>query len=347
MMTGLPFVGFVVGLLKVSQGGNLSGSSLLGLCTICSNTAVEAKVVDHHKLELTIIAAWEWPQMERGTIYRLSAAIVGIAFLTGSLVLFLHFYAPGALANFYGTIRSLDLTHLMKAYLDKVILAAITAVFIANYRAVIGFVRRTTRPTDEQVIGRWYVYRYARKNDESTMLADEWNISRTLASRYKVTISGHQRYYGYHTHGELVYHERDRFNILLRGRDHQQQSLICFQANIPRSDDSRTLGLGVGDDAQYVLSARVYLASRRRFVDSYAAKLIDDATAKLRTLDTECPLLQLPVTVISGVLAHPIPPDAYPANDQEGRRLMDRLSALTFLRGRQENELKSTDPKPD
>jgi hypothetical protein len=162
------------------------------------------------------------------------------------------------------------------------------------------------RPTDAQVIGDWHVSRYLKKNNKTEIITERWCIRRAWSSQYEVKIYDWDG--NWKSSGRVMYNERDRLNILLYGANHRQQSLICFQMNIPEHNDSRILGLGVGDDNQYVLSTRVYLASRTVLDDVCIEKIINAATDKLRTTAKNGRLFQLSTGIISKVFDdNPLP----------------------------------------
>jgi hypothetical protein len=151
-----------------------------------------------------------------------------------------------------------------------------------------------------------------KKHDKVSLLTNRWRISRGIITRgfnYKMVVRDGKKTPVYSaTAGSLVYNERDRFNILIAGNDHRQQSLVCFQSSIRNADDTRLLGIGAGDDHQYVLSVRIYMASRELYPDEYIKGILDDASEKLRTYGGDCKLLQLPPHIISEILAnHPVP----------------------------------------
>ena len=204
-------------------------------------------------------------------------------------------------------ISSIDYNELLKALIDHILLVTIFGVAAFNYKRISIFVQKYIKPTDAQTTGKWYVSRYVKKNGTLEIITEKWLIKRNI-TRSSYCVTTHEKaIYGWNTSGELIYNERDRFNILLNGSDHKQQSLICFQSNIPRNANSRILGIGVGDDSQYVLSARVYFASRIRLPDEHVQSVIDDATAKLSAPNNN-QMFQLPTNVISEVLGrHPIP----------------------------------------
>ena len=194
-----------------------------------------------------------------------------------------------------------------------VILAAVR--FLAfDFRAICQLLRSSIEATDAQIIGKWYVYRYGNKHGTLSLMGldEAWKIRRTLTRTYAVRIDMPPN--EVKITGKIVYKERDRLNILMTGIDHKQQSLISFPLTIPflKGDDgtydSRLLGIGVGDDSDYVLSTRVYLASKVKLPKDYAESVIEAATSYLRT--SQGNLLQMPASAISEIFkSKPLPPE--------------------------------------
>jgi len=177
-----------------------------------------------------------------------------------------------------------------------------------NLNAIGAFLRRSIIPTDNLIIGKWYVYRFTVTHGSPELISDEWQIRRNLSRRYVVDVQPIKAFrHNRKSVGELIYNERDRFSILYKGRQHKEQSLICFTPRIPLYDDSRILGLGVGDDADYVLSCRPYLACRERLDDDHAKEILVDAVDTIRS-NTSTPLVQFPAHLMHDVLnRHPLP----------------------------------------
>lgn len=173
------------------------------------------------------------------------------------------------------------------------ILAGFAVAFVLfNYNAVLAFVRRSLTSTDALVIGPWYVYRYTKTLGKPMLLKDLWTVRRNFSRRYVVDIIPYRNTRRNAYKGRVIYNERDRFDILLEGTDHKEQSLICFKTRIPTSGDTRMLGLAVGDDADYVLSSRIYMASRKDLPLEYVHAVLDDATEAMKT-DSKDQLIQL------------------------------------------------------
>jgi hypothetical protein len=191
-----------------------------------------------------------------------------------------------------------------------VILAAVRLI-VFNFRAIRQLLRSGVEETDAQIIGKWYVYRYGKKHGTLSLMGlnDEWHIRRTLGRTYAVRIDRPPN--TIKITGRVVYKERDRLNILVTGSDHKQQSLISFHLTIPtiKEDgayDSRLLGISVGDDSDYVLSARVYFACKAKLPKAYVESVIEAATDYLRT--GQGTLLQMPASAISEIFkSNPLP----------------------------------------
>jgi hypothetical protein len=249
--------------------------------------------------------------MDKGFVSRIAMVLLGI------IVLFL--ISVGIITSLFPDQRQVIVSAASRINLDSTATSiinyainyALLGFALINYRAILSFVRQTVKRTDAQIVGDWHVSRYIKKNNKSEIFTERWRIGRDWrTSRYTVQI--YEDWKGdWKSSGRVMYNERDRLNILLDGTNHHQQSSVCFQVNIPRHNDSRILGLGVGDDSQYVLSARVYLAARKRLDDARIRKVIDGATNKLRTDGANGPLFQLPVDIISKVFEdNPLPKKA-------------------------------------
>lgn len=197
----------------------------------------------------------------------------------------------------------------------EILALAFVGLLGSQYRLIVGLLRHAIEVTDEQIIGRWYVYRYGQKHHIQYWIKGEWNITRSrLRGTYKVAQTRHNS--GVRIDGEVVYKERDRLNILLTGINHKQQSLVSFQTTIPSNYDRRMLGVGVGDDADYFLGSRVYLASRVSLSDELARAIIDDATGALRACGNG--LLQLPMTKIAEIFSrYPVPESEMQSGEDE------------------------------
>lgn len=209
-------------------------------------------------------------------------------------------------------------TQVLQSLVVRVIVSAVALWAAFSLRTIFRFVRRLVQRTDELIAGRWYVYRYTRAGGEYVWLHDEWRIIRSLSRRYVVRMSPAVRETSRRSSGEVLYNERDRLNILYNGFDHKEQSLISFSPRIPVMGDSRMLGLGVGDDGDYVLSTRVYLASRRPLPEEHAKAVIEEAGRSIAGHDLG-KVLQLPSSVILSVLAkHPMPKLAADADTRSG-----------------------------
>ncbi len=194
-----------------------------------------------------------------------------------------------------------------RGIVENIASAILVSVVALNYRAILRFLQRRLKPTDGQIVGTWFVSRFIKKNTQLSVLTEEWIIVRSLGGRYVVRMHFDAKVYMTFS-GLVQYNERDRLNILINGVDHHQQSLVCFQTNIPRADDSRMLGLGVGDDSNYFLTTRVYLASRVRYGDDYVSDILNEASAAVLTGTGAGPMLQLTPDVIAATLGkHPLP----------------------------------------
>jgi hypothetical protein len=243
--------------------------------------------------------------MDRGYVSRLAAVLGVVLFIVASVVIAARWFPSGS-QSVIDALNHPDFGSIVTIMTDHVLAYVLIGFAVVNYHAILRFVSRTIRPTDAQIVGKWYVARYFKKNNSCQVINEEWYIRRDWSSRYNVKIRDFWK--GDWKYGRLAYNERDRFNILLIGANHQQQSLVCFQTNIAQGHDTRVLGLGVGDDSQYILSARVYLASRSKLPGAYIRKIIDDATAQFQARNGNCPLLQLPTDVISKVFDdNPLP----------------------------------------
>jgi hypothetical protein len=201
-----------------------------------------------------------------------------------------------------------DFGNLTRDTIAHVLAFAFVALIGFQFRAISNLLRRVTERTDEQIVGKWYVYRYGNKHGTEYWMSAEWEIFRSLTTgTYLIAQSRGQRHIT--IHGQVICKERDRFNILITGLNHKQQSFVSLQLTIPSNHDPRMLGVGVGDDADYQLSARVYLVSRIPVDEELAKAIIDDGTGTLRASQNK--LLQLPITTIGEVFRrHPIPEGA-------------------------------------
>ncbi len=231
---------------------------------------------------------------------------VGILVLLTLIASFSLYFAPFLAAAIWAwrwiTGDAHDLTN---DAISHLLALAFVAFVGSQFRAISNLLKRVTENTDEQIVGKWYIYRYGNKYCSQYWMASEWDIFRSITTgRYLIAQQrGTQQIT---VRGEIVYKERDRFNVLLTGRNHKQQSLVSFQLTIPSNRDPRMIGLGVGDDADYQLSTRVYLASRVPVPRDLAAAVIDDATSLLRSCKSD--LLQLPITAIAEIFfRHPLP----------------------------------------
>lgn len=182
-------------------------------------------------------------------------------------------------------------------------------LFVTNVRAVVLFFKRTIDKKDNLIVGDWYIYRYTISRGKPTLILDTWTIRRTPFSKtYVVDVmasTGSNR--PSKSLGKLVYNERDRFSILFEGVDHKEQSLISFSPRIPVSIDTRILGLGLGDDADYMLSARPYLACRTQLSIETAEKILGDAIEALRH-EVERPTVRFSPEVMDKIfLSNPMP----------------------------------------
>jgi hypothetical protein len=193
---------------------------------------------------------------------------------------------------------------------DNIIATVVVSFIVLNYRAIWRFLRRTVRPTDQQIVGEWWVYRFVKKYGRTRLAVDRWIIERDLYSNYNVRMErlrGEAATYST-TRGRLVYNERDRFNILVTGINHQQQSLVSFESSIPRDKESGILGLGLGDDAEYNLSLRVYLAYRYEIPEQHARDVLEYASELLNTANEDAKFVQLTRHMVSRVFEKYPPP---------------------------------------
>lgn len=251
--------------------------------------------------------------------FRILIVLVAIlVVLVGSIEAINHF-SPNLQLDTIGILSHFNIDAIIADLIDHEITYVLIALAALNYRGLLRFVRRTIKPTDAQIAGDWYVSRYVKKNNLSEIITERWRIQRDWYSKYNIKTFAFWNG-SWTVEGQLVYNERDRFNILLNGTNHKQQSLICFQASIPRDHDTRLLGLGVGDDSQYVLSARVYFASRDRLPDDYIKKVVDEATAQFHASDKSNPLLQLPTEIISNVFEKHRLPEISEESDRKNNR---------------------------
>jgi hypothetical protein len=266
--------------------------------------------------------------MDKGVLSRIAIVLVGIMIFSSILGGTFHYLSleqRQAIFNVasFGSIA---------AIVTGVISSAVFTLLILNFRIVGSFVRQTIEPADHQITGDWYVSRYLKENNKSEVCTDKWYIGRGWSGGYNVKIPyADDDGWDWELSGRILYNERDRLNILLDGANHRQQSLISFQMNIPRTNDTRILGLGVGDDCQYVLSTRVYLASRHRLDDNHIKKVIDNATDKLRTNGANSPLSQLPTDIISTVFQDNFPPEISEASNNERKRTTGVFETLSMI----------------
>jgi hypothetical protein len=201
--------------------------------------------------------------------------------------------------------------------LDHIAAVVLLSLISFNYRAILRFLRESLKPTDGQIVGNWFVSRFIVKHGAHSILTERWKIARGLSSRYIVIMYQDAKKY-MNFSGIVAYNERDRLNLLISGLDHHQQSLVCFETNIPRSDDSRMLGLGVGDDYNYFLTTRIYFASRTQYSNAYIEHILLEATSALRSDHSATPLLRLNPEVIANVLGK-YPPCVSDQKDSEIR----------------------------
>lgn len=197
----------------------------------------------------------------------------------------------------------------------------IAGIITTNSRAIIGLLRRTLQRTDEQITKQWYIHRWSMKHGRLEWVVNVWNIRRSLLTR-KYLVSQYDGSTDTEIRGEIVYKERDRLNMQITGINHRQQSLIAFQTTIPAHGDKRMLGIGVGDSADYLLTCRIYLASRAAIQDDVAKELVKVATNKLR--GTTDDLLQLSIVDIAEIFK--APPEEEPA--KQSSRLFDLFSTF-------------------
>lgn len=244
-------------------------------------------------------------------------------------------YAISGLSSLQPVINwtSAHIDPLFESVVFRLLGIASAAFITVNYQAVLRFVRRTLARTDELIVGKWFVYRYTKTLGKPRLLTDTWTIRRNIASQYQydayiAPLGRHRRRYK----GRIISNERDRFSILFEGFDHKELSVISFLPRIPVDGDSRTLGLGVGDDADYVLSARIYLASRIELPEEHAKAVLDDASSAIKS-GSKDQLIQLPSDTALEILGmNPLPPNLAPEIEAG---LWTRLSGM--LR---------SDPKP-
>ena len=247
--------------------------------------------------------------MDKDTTIRAFVIASVIALATGLILMLLAFPGAHRLAEQLGSWNQTHFQPIYDGAVEDVIAAAAVAFFLFNIRSVLDFLRLSLARTDALIIGDWHVYCYTKTQGEVMLLRDLWTIGRTLSRQYAVSIMSLNKDRKLAHEGSLVCNERDRFSILLEGADHKEQSLVCFVPRIPAGRDSRTLGLGVGDDADYFLSARVYLASRRDLPEEGVRAVLDDASRSIRNGSQE-QLIQLSPSLISEImLRNPMPPD--------------------------------------
>jgi hypothetical protein len=205
-----------------------------------------------------------------------------------------------------------DPSQLITDIVKQLIILAILGVVTINFRATRQLLRRGIEKTDAQIIGKWHVYRYGSKHGVLSLLGlnEVWEIRRAITRNYAVRIYTPRN--EVRTTGRVVYKERDRLNILMTGIDHKQQSLISFPLTIPfhndddGTDDSRLLGIGVGDDSDHVLTSRVYIASKVKLPEYHVKSVIGAATNYLRIGQSN--LLQMPANAISEIFkSNPLP----------------------------------------
>jgi len=238
---------------------------------------------------------------------RVIVVCAALTVLTALAIAIVRVPLPPELAEQLGTLHSTYIEPLYVPFVAEIIAAIATAIFIFNINAVGRFLRRSIAPTDELIIGPWNVYRYTKSQGKNELLYDVWTIRRNFARQYVVVIETKNSRRNQTYVGTLEYNERDRFSVKLTGVNHKQQSFISFSPRISINDDTRTIGFGVGDDADYVLSARIYVASREPLHDSHVEKLIDDVTKTIAS-GTDGKLIQLSSHNITEVLLrHPWP----------------------------------------
>jgi hypothetical protein len=233
----------------------------------------------------------------------------------------------------YGLIVS-DVHQISDRFISGFLSTALIALLVANYRWIQHLVNRLTNPEDAYITGKWYIYRYSKKDGIVRKLVTEWKIGRDLFDRYRIYNSKTKDIYDEKTRdndaklsGSVVYNERDRLNILVTGANHKQQTLMCFQMNIPVNKKTRVLGVGVGDDADYVLGSRIYLASRAEINES-AFSIIDEATSHMKQGDK---LLQLPPCDIISIFEKYPPPEEPSSETAKRNAILSRLIA-SFVR---------------
>jgi hypothetical protein len=242
--------------------------------------------------------------MRENRFYRGFIVAITMLIVSGALLSLGYLFSENA-RNFADYIDNLDDSiRDVAVHIGSVVL--ITAM-IWNYHFILRFIRKSIKPTDTQIIGLWYVSRYFKKNSTLRVSTSQWLISRNINGEYDVKIKSTASENGGKV-ARVVYNERDRLNILITGRDHNQQSLVCFQPTLPSEPDSRILGLGLGDDDQYVLSCRIYFASRILLPAAYIEEVLKDATETLRGYEINSPLIQLPSHIMTEILSrNPLP----------------------------------------
>lgn len=255
--------------------------------------------------------------MERGTVIRLALVILALA-IVASVITAICSTSIGNELIMHFSSWSREYVEPLYGGITEHIIAAFGLAFISfQYRSILSFLRRSIQSTDELIIGTWNIYRYTKSQGEIVLLTDVWTIRRNLSRKYAVSMRSSAKNKISAYMGWIIYNERDRFSVLLEGFNHKEQSLISFSPRIPVSGDTRTLGLGLGDDADYILSSRIYLASRTALPHEHVKEILNDASACIRKGDEQ--LIQLPSHVISEIFVrHPLPKIQEP--DQQDHR---------------------------
>jgi hypothetical protein len=147
---------------------------------------------------------------------------------------------------------------------------------------------QTPSDDNDYVSGDWYVYRYLNR-EKIFIHCDKWSITRNSCGDHNIEVT---KLIG--IDGKFLSSKYDcivvRFgyktlNILINGKEHPQQSLVCFTPDVM---PSMMIGLGAGSDFHHDTCARIYFVYKgydgfdHNKLYEYAELFIEEATDKIK-----------------------------------------------------------------
>lgn len=125
------------------------------------------------------------------------------------------------------------------------------------------------------LLGKWHVYHFTRKDDQTILRHDQWEIETDLLNTLTIKTKDHDipevEYIG------SVSFERNYILITLKGISHDEEGQMRFFDIIP-SDEAKTFGLWMGIDFNIKPISSVRLMSKKELDTECARNLIKSRT---------------------------------------------------------------------